>query len=127
MGLSQKENSLKENHMFNHCFISGRVCSEPELEYSKSHDAYCTFQFLFQAWGCPTGKIEVSCLKDVALFAGRYLHQGDRVAVAGILYISKVGGDDGETREEAAMLATALELVKDDDHIQLGGLPKRRQ
>ena len=113
--------------MFNHCVISGRVCSEPELDCSKWHDPYCTFQFLFQAWGRPGGTMEVSCLKDVALFAGKYLHQGDRVAVVGILYISKVGGDDGKIREEAAMLATALELVKDDDNIQVGGLPKRRQ
>jgi single-stranded DNA-binding protein len=113
--------------MFNHCFISGRVCSEPELDCSKWDNAYCTFQFLFQAWGRPAGTIEVFCLKDVALFAGRYLHQGDRVAVAGILYISKVGGDEGEIREEAAMLAIALELVKDDDNIQVGGLPKRGQ
>ena len=72
--------------MFNHCVLSGRVCSEPELECSKWDDAYCTFQFLFQAWGRPGGTIEVSCLKDVALFAGKYLHQGDRVAVVGILY-----------------------------------------
>ena len=55
----------------------------------------------------------------MALFAGKYLHQGDRVAVVGFLYMSEVRGDDGETREEAALLAMALELVKDDDRIQV--------
>jgi single-stranded DNA-binding protein len=105
--------------MFNHCFISGRVCSEPEINCSKWEDAYCSFQFAIQAWNRPGGKIEVACLKDVALFAGKYLHLGDRVAVAGILYMSEFRSDDGQCRSEAGMLAIALELVKDDDRIKL--------
>jgi single-stranded DNA-binding protein len=61
----------------------------------------------------------------MALFAGKYLHKGDRVAVAGTLYISELRSDDGKSRKEVGMLAIALELVKDDDNIQVGGLPKR--
>lgn len=63
----------------------------------------------------------------MALFAGKYLHNGDRVAVAGTLYISELRSDDGKSRKEVGMLAIALELVKDDDNIQVGGLPKRGQ
>jgi single-stranded DNA-binding protein len=107
--------------MFNHCFISGRVASEPEIDCSKWKDAYCSFQFAFQAWNRPTGTIHVICLKEVALFAGKYLHKGDRVAVAGILFISEFLSDDGGSWKEAEMLAIALELVKDDDRIQVRG------
>jgi hypothetical protein len=119
-GLVSKGKFIKgEIYMFNHCFISGRVCSEPELECASWHDPCCTFQLVIQAWGRPGGKIEVTCLKDVALFAGKYLHHGDRVAMAGILYIPEFRGDDGEFRKEPGMLAIALELVKDDDRIQV--------
>ena len=41
--------------MFNQCFISGRVFSEPELDRFQSGTACCTFQFLFQAWGAGHG------------------------------------------------------------------------
>jgi single-stranded DNA-binding protein len=105
--------------MFNQCVISGRVCSEPEIDCSKWEDAYCSFKFAFQAWNRPAGTIEVTCLKDVALFADKYLRQGDRVAVAGTLFISQFRSDDGECRKVAEILATALELVKDDDRIQV--------
>jgi single-stranded DNA-binding protein len=105
--------------MFNQCVISGRVCGEPEIDCSKWENAFCSFQFAFQAWNRPAGTMEVICFKDVALFAGKYLHNGDRVAVAGILFIAKLEGDEGETREEASIFATALELVKDDDRIQV--------
>jgi single-stranded DNA-binding protein len=113
--------------MFNQCFISGRVFSEPELDWFQSGTACCTFRLAFQAKRSSGGKIDVTCLEDVALFAGRYLHRGDRVALAGTLYVSEFRGNDQETWEKADILATALELVKDDDNIQVGGLPKRRQ
>lgn len=35
--------------MFNHCFISGRVGSEPELDCSQWDNAMCIFQFAIQA------------------------------------------------------------------------------
>jgi single-stranded DNA-binding protein len=110
--------------MFNHCFISGRVCSEPELDCSQRDFAYCTFRLAFQAKGRSAGRIDVYCLRDVALFAGRYLHQGDRVALLGSLFVSDVRGEQGEWGRKAEMLAMAMELVKDDDRIQMRDLPQ---
>jgi len=108
--------------MFNHCFISGRVCSEPEFGDSRDN-ACCIFQLAFQARGRSAGRIDVYCLHDVALFVGRHLHQGDRVAVLGTLFASDSRVEKGECGRTPEMLAMAMELVKDDDRIPVRNLP----
>jgi single-stranded DNA-binding protein len=102
--------------MLNYVALSGTLEQDPEMQYGGDyHDQpQASFDLIFQTGHDRTGRIKVICCNRLAALVGRYLRQGVRVAVAGVL-----DQQQGETAEEQEkngfrLIARTLELIKTD-------------
>jgi len=102
--------------MLNYLALAGDLEHDPAIQYcGNNHDQpQATFTLAFQTGKNRTGRIQVTCFNRLAELVGRYLRQGARVAVAGVL-----DQQQGETADERQcngfqLLARSLELDETD-------------
>ncbi len=98
--------------MFNFCAFSGEVLDKPELGFTKNDNVVTTFNLAIRVLDQEVGSIKVYCFGHLTAVAAKYLHQGDRAAVLGFLYMDSWQGVDGQWRNEAHVVAIDLEIVK---------------
>jgi single-stranded DNA-binding protein len=67
------------------CVVCGKVESEPEIRTSKGKVEHAAFNLELSFRGENYGWIRVSCFKNEAEFAARYIHKGANVLATGNL------------------------------------------
>jgi single-strand DNA-binding protein len=102
--------------MLNQCVLSGNLGHDPETKYfgENQDQPITTFSLAFRASRNQTGWIRVVCFKRLAEVAEKYLHQGARVAVIGLLDQQKWEGENGQQRNGFQLIAQSLEFIKTD-------------
>ena len=88
----------------NNCCFVGRLCSDPELRYTQSGIANCSFRIAVQRrFKNAQGEYEadfIQCVawRQTAEFLNRYACRGDMVAVSGSLQTRSYDAQDGSKR-----------------------------
>jgi single-strand DNA-binding protein len=102
--------------MFNYCFFSGEVLTEPEI---KRYDniSVTEFELGIAVGRTPAGKVNVTCFRRLALVTAKHLHQGDRVSLMGHLFWFPSKKGERHEREAPELLAMDMEFVKSDSHV----------
>ncbi|MFZ5448919.1 MAG: single-stranded DNA-binding protein [Thermodesulfobacteriota bacterium] len=99
--------------MFNYCFLSGEVLTEPETKrYGK--EGVTIFELAVMTGHVRAGAIRITCYFRLAVAAAKHIHQGDYVAVMGYLFwrFNEVEGKKGPE-----IVALDLEFVRSDSHV----------
>jgi single-strand DNA-binding protein len=102
--------------MLNHVVLSGNLGHDPETKYygENQDQPVTTFSLALRVNRTRTGWIRVVCFNRLAEVAGRYLHQGAKVVVAGVLDQQKFETQDGQSRNGFSLMAQSLEFIKID-------------
>jgi single-strand DNA-binding protein len=102
--------------MLNHCVLTGNLGQDPEIRYFGDHhdQPVASFNLAFQAGKNRTGWIRVVGFQRLAEPIARHLHQGARVAVAGVLDQHQWETADGQTRNGFQLIARSVEFIKTD-------------
>jgi single-strand DNA-binding protein len=100
--------------MLNHVILSGNLGHDPEVRFfgEANDQQLTTFSLAFRGSRNKTGWIRVVCFSRLAEVAERYLHQGARVAVVGVLEQQQWEGADGQQRNGFQLIAKSLEFIK---------------
>ena len=97
--------------MLNHIVLMGRLTKDPELRRTGSGVAVTSFtlavdrDFKSQDGQKHTDFIDVTCWRNTAEFAAKYLAKGRMAAVSGSLQIRKWQDKDGNNRYSAEVVA----------------------
>ena len=95
--------------------LIGRLVADPELRYTPSGVAVCSFRIAVdRRFKSPSGEkeadfIDIVAWKQSAEFAANYLTKGQRVAVNGRLQIRSWVQPDGQKRWKAEVVAENLQ------------------
>ncbi len=101
--------------MFNYCFLSGEVLTEPELK-CLDNEAAVVFELGAMAGQWKVGGTKIVCFQRLAVAAAKHIHQGDYVSVMGyIWYLGKIEGQPG--KEDPEIIALHMEFVRSDSHL----------
>ena len=102
--------------MHNHVVLSGNLGHDPETKYygEGQDQPVTTFSLAFRVNRSRTGWIRVVCFNRLAAVAERHLHQGAKVAVAGVLDQQKWETQEGQPRNGFSLIAQSLEFIKTD-------------
>jgi single-strand DNA-binding protein len=101
--------------MFNYCFLTGEVLTEPELK-CLDNEAVVIFELGAMAGRCKVGVIKIVCFKRLAVAAGKHIHQGDYVSVMGYFwYLGE--SEDRPGKEDPEIIALHMEFVRSDSHL----------
>lgn len=94
----------------NQCFYIGNLGRDPEERTSQNGEIYATFSLaVSNGQNRPTQWISVSCYRDIAQRALKYLKKGDKVCVRGRSSAGAWIGRDGEARGELRVNADMIE------------------
>jgi len=100
--------------VFNYCFLSGEVLTEPELK-CYDNEAVTIFRLGMTAGRDKAGVIKITCFKRLAVAAAKLIHQGDHLSVMGYLwYLSET--EERQGKEVPELIALDLEFVRSDSH-----------
>jgi single-strand DNA-binding protein len=116
LGFTQQVNINGRKYMFNCCFVSGEVVTEPEIRRCGAHAA-TTFELAVRMGQVKAGVIKISCYWRLAVAAAKHLHQGDYVAVMGYLVWYHSEHPERPGKEDPEIMALDLEFVKSDSHV----------
>ena len=108
--------------MFNYCFVSGLVLTEPEYQLIDKNP-----QTIFELgiWLGPfrAGIIKVGCFEKLAAIAANAIHRKDRLAVVGAIGQYDYVRGEKKGPHELVLIATDFELVRRNSPAAgLGGL-----
>lgn len=93
--------------MLNRCVLIGRLTKDPELRYTQSGKAVCTFTLAVdRRWEKATDFINIIVWNKAGESCANYLNKGKLAAVDGELHIRSYETKDGRK-------ATATEVVAD--------------
>lgn len=90
--------------MLNHIDIGGRLTKDPELRYTQSQVAVCSFSVTVERDYAPQGQqketdfFECVVWRQGAEFVSKYFHKGDMILVGGRMQSRKYTGNDGIER-----------------------------
>ena len=90
--------------MLNHINIGGRLTRDPELRYTQSQVAVCSFSVAVERDYAPQGQqketdfFECVVWRQGAEFVSKYFHKGDMILVGGRMQSRKYTGNDGIER-----------------------------
>ena len=101
--------------MFNYCFFSGEVLTEPEIK-RYGNISVTEFELGIAVGRTPAGKVNVTCFRRLALVTAKHLHQGDRVSLMGHLFCFPSKKEEGQEREAPELYAMSLEFIRSDSH-----------
>lgn len=97
--------------MLNHIDIMGRLTRDPELRYTQSQTAVCSFcvacdrDFRDRDGERPTDFINVTAWRQTAEFVSRYFRKGDMIIVFGRLQMRDWTDNRGNKRTVAEVVA----------------------
>ena len=95
--------------------LIGRLVADPELRYTPSGVAVCSFRIAVDRWAkSETGEkeadfIDIVAWRHSAEYAANYLTKGQRVAVNGRLQVRSWVQPDGQKRWKAEVIAENLQ------------------
>ena len=90
--------------MLNHIDIGGRLTRDPELRYTQSQVAVCSFSVAVERDYAPQGQQKETDFFDCVVwrqgaeFVSKYFHKGDMILVGGRMQSRKYTGNDGIER-----------------------------
>jgi single-strand DNA-binding protein len=98
--------------MLNYVALTGELEHDPEVQYCEGIDDQLAASFIlaFETGNNRTGRIKVTCFGSLAALVGRYLRQGARVAVAGVLDQQQGETADEQENYNFRLIARSLEL-----------------
>jgi single-strand DNA-binding protein len=107
---------MEDSNMLNYLALTGKLEHDPEMHYlGDNHDQpEASFSLVFQSGINRSGRIKVTCFNRLAAFAERYLRQGARVTVAGVLDQQQGEGADKQGNYDFRLIARSLELLETD-------------
>ena len=100
--------------MLNKTDIMGRLTRDPELRYTQSQTAVCSFcvacdrDFRDRDGERPTDFINVTAWRQTAEFVSRYFRKGDMIIVFGRLQMRDWTDNSGNKRTVAEVLAESV-------------------
>lgn len=100
--------------MLNHIDIMGRLTRDPELRYTQSQTAVCSFcvacdrDFRDRDGERPTDFINVTAWRQTAEFVSRFFRKGDMIIVSGRLQMRDWTDNSGNRRTVAEVLAESV-------------------
>lgn len=100
--------------MLNHITLMGRLCRDPELRYTQSAKAVCSFSLAVERdYAGPDGArqtdfIRITAWEKTAEFIHRYFTKGQLVAVSGRLQIQEYTDKDGTRQKLSEVLAAQV-------------------
>jgi len=98
----------------NKAIIMGRVCKDPELRYTQSQNAVCSFTLAVDrryknADGSKTADfIPIVAWRQSAEFVHKYFRKGSRMAVVGTIQIRSWDDDQGNKRYATEVIAEEI-------------------
>jgi single-strand DNA-binding protein len=100
----------------NQLVLTGNLGQAPEVKYfgDNNDQPVASFSLAFRAGKNRTGWIRVVCFNRLAEAVERHLHQGARVAVAGVLDQQQWEAADGQQRNGFQVIAQSVEFIKTD-------------
>ena len=101
--------------MFNYCFLSGEVLTEPELKCF-DNEAVTILELGAMAGRDKAGVIKIACYKRLAVAAAKHIHQGDYVSVMGYIW-NLCETRERQGKEGLEIIALDMEFVRSDSHI----------
>jgi hypothetical protein len=122
MGFLKQVKMRRRRIMFNYCFLSGEVLTEPELK-CYDDEAVTIFKLEMMAGRHKAGVIKITCFKRLSVVAAKLIHQGDYLSVMGyIWYLSET--EERQGKEIPELIALDLEFVRSDSHLLRSTFPE---
>ena len=100
--------------MLNNCILTGNLGADVEVFYSSDGDPIATFNLAFKSSKKKTSWIKVTCFRQLAEVAEKYLHKGARIAIVGTLDQQKWETSEGVQRSSFQLIANSIEFIKTD-------------
>jgi hypothetical protein len=116
LGFTQQVKSKGGSILFNYCFFSGEVLTEPEIK-RYGYLLVSEFELGIAVGRTPAGRINVTCIRRLALVTAKHLHQGDRVSLMGHLFCFPGNKGEGQERETPELFAMSLEFIRADSPV----------
>jgi single-strand DNA-binding protein len=104
--------------MLNKAILIGRLTRDPELRYTPSGAAVCTFtlavdrSYTNQQGEREADFISIVVWRDLAETCGKYLVKGRLVAVSGRLQVRNYEGKDGQRRYVTEVVAEEVQFLE---------------
>ena len=92
--------------------LTGRLADEPEVRYTTSGKAVCSFSLAIQGRGNEQAIfIDIIAWDKLAETCGNYLAKGRRVGIEGRLNVRKYETQDGQKRKVVEVVAADVEFL----------------